>query len=1137
MKIKKVIAGLMALICVSSFGICNYQNIVTNVEVSAVETYYTRDPFYNFSSSYNYYTTEHFQFIWGNSGDSSKVTQAFLEGNGRNLEACWDVYMNDLGMKAPSTSMYNNDTKNYKVNIYISGTGLSGFADDWAYMSNDSDGYAYMFCCVDSMAYDTPSWVLPHEFGHVVTWHQGGWNNNKYTYAWYEAMGNWFREQFLYSDYYHSADTTGIGHYTDFFETYLKNMSLTSPCGRDYYASWALLEYLTENPDNLGNYGETFVKTMLQEGNTDEYPLKMIERLGGVDLKTTLGNFAKRLATLDFKNQENYRARLDELFSSGSWNYQNIYTYLEESEIDGWYRVPTEKAPQQAGVNVVPLEIQGNSITVSLNGLTNVNGADWRACIVAEDTNGNSYYSNLFGNGETQTLKLPSNVSNAYLTVVATPDTDTMVEVGLPYGEGSEFAEEYYSYQSKTRYPYEVQITGATVQQRTIQEETGNWWNSYHRHSNGGGLVSDYATVDDTVYVGSNAKVLGSATVTGNAIIDGYAVVEGSAKVSGNAIIDGNAIISESATIKDNAYITDNAMVMGNSVISGNAKIIESALIFGNYTVSDNAVIKGMAYCMANGSASGQGMADGDYYDDGGKYITKGTAYGWVSSQSYVNSLSYTDGGYAKYEFNSDSSAIVEDTYTSTYGIAVNSPVWDNSKTSANGVLTFNGTDNYVSFDRSLAYFTDAEYQTAILWRGDSGEIFSFGDDTNYMNLTISNDGVIKFNIAKDGTVETITSNLILTKGKWTTIELTLSSDTATLTLNDGNRNKTSTATIKTNPLDIARATDSNSFLFGKFNGSADYFRVSYKDSANDTSYYYTSKENITESTTTSVTTEPITNTTTAPVTTSTAITTTTTVPTTTTSTSSSESKNYINVTLNGNTINLDDYSNFNIIGITFDLTATSTGNGAIYCNSSSGWYSTSYTFENASNVYVDLPDNIDGTLSLNMWWNSANASITNVRLVTSNTSSNVTTTQATTTTTPVITTQATTTTTPVTTTQATTTTTPVITTQTTTTPVNTSSDKYIPVTLEDSIIKVSDYTSKNVVGITFKLTGKSTGSGSCQLLTANNDWLGNVDYSYTDTDTVIVNVSKYSNIGVIKLYMWWNSNGQNITDVQLITE
>ncbi|HAM69996.1 MAG TPA: hypothetical protein DCP68_10355, partial [Ruminococcus sp.] len=36
--------------------------------VIAAETYETRDPFFSFGSGYNYYTSEHFQFIWGNSG-------------------------------------------------------------------------------------------------------------------------------------------------------------------------------------------------------------------------------------------------------------------------------------------------------------------------------------------------------------------------------------------------------------------------------------------------------------------------------------------------------------------------------------------------------------------------------------------------------------------------------------------------------------------------------------------------------------------------------------------------------------------------------------------------------------------------------------------------------------------------------------------------------------------------------------------------------------------------------------------------------------------------------------------------------------------------------------------------------------
>ncbi|MBQ4346722.1 MAG: hypothetical protein IJC75_06250, partial [Oscillospiraceae bacterium] len=126
--------------------------------VSADVTYLARDPFFNYSSGYNYYESEHFQFIWGNSGDAASVTTEFLQQNAANLEECWDVFMVDLGMEPPSQSvnLSMRDGNHYKTNLYISGTGLSGMADDWAYMSYDNNGYAYLFCCVGAMQYNPP---------------------------------------------------------------------------------------------------------------------------------------------------------------------------------------------------------------------------------------------------------------------------------------------------------------------------------------------------------------------------------------------------------------------------------------------------------------------------------------------------------------------------------------------------------------------------------------------------------------------------------------------------------------------------------------------------------------------------------------------------------------------------------------------------------------------------------------------------------------------------------------------------------------------------------------------------------------------------------------------------------------------
>lgn len=813
---------------------------VANLTAKA-EDYAVRDPFYNFEKGYNYYESEHFQFIWGNSGDSSKVTQEFLQENSKNFEACWNVYMNNLSMKEPSEAIeeVNRDGKKYKTNIYISGTGLEGMQDDWAYMSHDSGGFAYMFCCVDSMQYNPPSWVFPHEFGHVMTAHQGGWNNNKYSYAWWEAIGNWYREQYLYSDY--SNDETGHG--TDFFETYMKNLNFTFPCGRDYYASWAFFQYLTENPDNLDGYGADFVKKMLQEGQPDEYPFEQVERLAAADLKETLGMYAAHIAGLDFKKGDAYRARLNELLESGSWNWQQIYTMLEEvSGKTNTYAVPTEKAPQFAGINIIPVSSESGEHSVTLNAGTDIVGADWRACIVQQAADGSCKYSRLFSAGETITWN--SDGSKEYLAVIATPDLDKITKCGLPEigNNDSEFSESKVPFSSKERFPYSVTFSdGVSIVKRTVNNSP---WESYHTHANGGGLVSDNANVADSVYVGKNAKVMGNATVAGNVRIEDYAVVQDSATVKDNAVISGYAIIAENATVSGNARVDDTGLVMGRANISGNAKVIESACVYGNTKMTDNAVAKGVAFVMADAVISGQGIVDGDYYDDGNKIISKGTAYGWSSTQSYADSRPYTDKLMYAYDFDNDSTLSFNDRYSSTYGMNYGAE-WEDSCTSANGVLTFGG-NNFAEIDKGVLYTEDIDIQTAVLNRGD-GTILFFGDDNSHIKLTADgNDFIAEFML--DGKSERLKSENAVTGAKWSKVRLILDGNNGKIMV-DGKTVAEGEITI--NPDDIASAVENGAYRIGadnngrdNFNGSVDFVRI-FSSEAEEPTETYTGGEDV----------------------------------------------------------------------------------------------------------------------------------------------------------------------------------------------------------------------------------------------------------------------------------------------------
>lgn len=843
----KLFKRMTSAVSAVTLAVCSVPYVLEST-ATAADGLLTRDVWCA-NEDVNRWESEHFQFIWGKNGvDSGKITQEFLEENAKHLEACWDVYMNELSMEAPtqSVNMALRDGKQYKVNFYISGTGLSPFTDDWAYMGYDAQGYAFMFCCVDSMNNSpNPSWVLPHEFGHVVTAHQLGWNDNKYVQAWWEAIGNWYREQFLYSDYYQQWVNDPASS-TDYFETYMKNLCFTPILGRDNYASWAFLQYLTENPDNLDGYGSDFIKNLMQQGQKDEYPYLEIERLANADLKDTLGHYAKRMATLDLEKQASYRARQNELLARGEWNWNEIFTILEKSgKSDNYYTVPTERAPQQMGLNIIPLKPDDSGkISVTLEGLTDVKGADWRACIAIEQRDGTTRYSDLFSDGDTAEMNFDRNTdANAYLTVTATPDSDTLIQCGVPWAYSeSEFDENNMPFLSKTRYPYAVTINGAGIMQS--QNGGGGGFGDYHK--NGGGFVEATAHVDDSVYVGKNAKVMGYANVTGNAVIDDYAVITGNATVSDNAVIKGHAVVAENATVKGNAIIGDYAGVMGRAVVSENARVIESGLVYDNYKVNGNATVKGVAFCMVGGSATGEAMPDGDYYDDSSRTIQAGSVYGWTSPDTYVNSRPYASGQIAGLEFSTDSSKIANDTYTSTYGTVIGNPQWDETKTSGKGVLTFNGINQYIIADSSYAMCHDVEYQTAVLLREDTSSIFRFGNDEKYIALTLMNNDIV-FSANNGNGIQNVTAENVYKTGEWATISVSLSGDTATITING---KTVATGTITVDPVEIV-SEDAKYFIgAGKgasyMNGSMDFFRVNFKDVA-EPEYYYTESEEITD--------------------------------------------------------------------------------------------------------------------------------------------------------------------------------------------------------------------------------------------------------------------------------------------------
>jgi len=105
----------------------------------------------------------------------------------------------------------------------------------------------------------------------------------------------------------------------------------------------------------------------------------------------------------------------------------------------------------------------------------------------------------------------------------------------------------------------------------------------------------------------------------------------------------------------------------------------------------------------------------------------------------------------------------------------------------------------------------------------------------------------------------------------------------------------------------------------------------------------------------------------------------------------------------------------------------------------------------------------------------------------------------------------------------------------TTTTTTSTSGSSYIPVTLNGNTIDVSQYTSKQVKALTFDLTATSSGSGSLHLYDTSMGWLGSADFSFSNDNKVTVDLSNYTNIRTINLYMWWSSASATFSNVKLV--
>ncbi len=505
-------------------------------------------------TSVNRMASEHFQIIWGSSNTSSTtVDDNFIKGNLINLENIRTFYIERLGMQDICYSMTSAVSGKYKTNIYVSNTGISSFEDDWAYMSADSDGFAYLFLNPDAMRVDPPSWVVPHELAHAFTYHQGG----TVDYAWYEATANWFRDQYLGSEYYAYNGTT-YGPDSDFFAPYIKFGDYYVPHMLNWYDTWPIFLYISENPDNIDGLGLEFMQNFFADTGSAangaySSMYDKIEKLSGVSIKTILGNMTKRLATMDFSRQQYYLDEFEITLNStteididgdgANEQFQNrdlIYTTLGAADSQG-YQSSGDDAPMQTGFNIIPLnvDLSKDRIDVDFVNTSSASGSDFRTSLVTNTSNNTTRYSNMISGSGKASITLNGDETAAYLVVCATPDTIKDYQVNW----------DSKSTDTDTRYTYKVKIeavNGEAPTQTTTEATTET-------------------TTQSTITDDNNTAVMGTY-VFGTGASDGdFNITSKSASTAGNISFGFRDMTADGAKTRKNDGNTNIQFTLGTA--------------------------------------------------------------------------------------------------------------------------------------------------------------------------------------------------------------------------------------------------------------------------------------------------------------------------------------------------------------------------------------------------------------------------------------------------------------------------------------------------------------------------------------------------------------------------------------------
>lgn len=495
------------------------------------------------------------------------------------LEKIYDKYVHEIRFCSDDTA---TNLGKYKIIVVINDTWPPGGPTGWAFGSSYDEVIGAMWVHPNAVRDGA---VLSHELTHSLQGQNnidrnlaGGFRNQS-TGSFWETHANFMRLQ-IYPQFAKEDVPRWMA---------TRNFQYSST--RHHYCAFNLLLTIQEL-DSLG-----MVNRLWYESAANEHPLMTYRRLKGwtqSQLNDFIWQYAKRDVIADYNvlgTGEYIRAERRRLQNAEPHYLWRQYTLLKRvNDSLPRYTVPDYQAPQDYGYNIIPLHptCANRMVKVKFKGHAEAAGAGWRYGFVAVKADGKTArYSASYSAPEAEvTFAMKEDETALYLVVAGAPASHTTYvwEAGFP---------------KIKRFPYEISVVNAVPEgyQAGYRDE---FRSAGHIHANGGGWVSNSATVDASVYVGPKAIVRGSSRLTGNVRVEGTAWVE-NAVLSDNVVVSGNGRIF-GGTFSGSVQVTDNA-ILSYCTVSGNVIAKDNALEWGA-TLGNSVVVGGDAEignCSTNG--------------------------------------------------------------------------------------------------------------------------------------------------------------------------------------------------------------------------------------------------------------------------------------------------------------------------------------------------------------------------------------------------------------------------------------------------------------------------------------------------------------------------------------------------------